>query len=513
MDIISTNTVIAAEKTASPIDDWEFIRLQDKKPGDIPEEYEAELTRGDVVDIFASIFGRGACGSADDTDNYSGPVEGETPTKSAEKYLNDKYTGVSGAQQLAAEFGLGDLCRPDTIIDGGEIQQPVYLHASSDSIFDDYTIVSYDAKLSKYSLLEHDIYARIEFSNTSFSPLYYYVDEKKLKRYLGNQAAYGDVYEWRGSVRDQAGNIVDNPAWVIKNGRVHFPGTWSGILVFKRLPIKYHYYTLTIRGTVDGEATRHYDARVSAKAAGLSAVHLDLSEEVKAEVTKGKCPWLDLDIGINGAGTEIVVECKNCDDDGDPEPEPEPESPPTCDSPITAEEYSEECCGGPLDGCLPPCRSITTTVTGPITGEEPDEYDGETTVITLMPEGGQPCGTLTQTWDGGGGSCCSDYYVLVLIVNNKLKFSGAADWEYFASVTNDNPVALVPAVKIKLKCGALTVKGWEEASGSTRFWQFKFLVYKGTELIKSVDESGPGFPEDDPLELREVYNDTIEILP
>lgn len=400
-EYLGASATIQYQEAEASVEDWEFLRLQDTKPGDVPDEYEAELTRGEVVEIFASIFGRGSCDQPDAPDAYTGPAAGETPEEAASEYLQGKYSGRDGAQQLAAEFGLGDLCAPETI-DGGDIVRQVYVHASSQWVFDDYNIVAPGSRLSAPRYKEHDIYSKIEFSNVSYAPLYYFVDLDKLNKYLRNPIAYGDIYEWRGSVTDQQGNVIDNPTWKIANGRVYFAGNWSGILIFKRLPIRYHLYDITISGYVDADATRHYTALVSAKAAGLSLVQMEIDEEETAEETKDHCPWLDFDYGDDGTGTAKKTTCGNCDDEDDQDGEPEEPTGQECDTPITAEEYNEECCGGPLVGCLPPCRSITTTVHGPISGEEPDEYCGKTSVVVLMPRDGKPCGRLTKTWETDG---------------------------------------------------------------------------------------------------------------
>lgn len=405
---LNGSVTIATDDAENTLEDWEFLRIQGEKPGDVPEEYEEELTRGEVVDIFASIFGRGSCYQPDAPDAYEGPEDGETPQESTTNYLLEKYPGRDGAQQLAAEFGTGGLCLPETI-DGGEIEEPVYVHASSEYVFDNYNIVAPGSKLSKVQYRAHDIYLKIEFSNVSYASIYYFVDTGKLSKYLSNKSRYGDIYEWRGIVKDQSGETVEKPTWTISNGRVYFPGNWSGILILKRLPIEYHYYNVIIQGTVDADATRHYVALISGKAPGLSIVQLEIEEEEKAEETKKKCPWLDFDYGLNATGTATEVTCGNCGEQ-EPEKEPEQDEGPepdesTCE-PITDEEYLSECCAGTDVTCKPVCREITTPVRGPIKGDPPSAYSGKTEIIVLMPDDNTPCGELTTTWTTSGG--CDD---------------------------------------------------------------------------------------------------------
>lgn len=406
--LVISGSVSVAQPIARGIEDWQFIRLQSTAPGDIPDEYELELTRGKVVEIFAKLFDKESCGRTNPANAYSGPVQGSYPQDSAAAYLLEKYSGSAGAQRLAAEFGLGDLCLPDTINDGGEIKRKVYLHASSDFVFENYSIVSHDSVLSKPSYNATDIYLRIEFANTSYVPIYYFIDTEKLRRYKIMFSA-DDLYDWRGSVRDSSGNKVDNPSFEIKNNRIFFPGNWSGIIVFKRLPIRYHLYTVTISGTLDGESTRHYDGRVSAVAPGLKVVDLDISEEETAEETKNNCPWLDFTFRQNSTGTGTTTSCGNClgGQTGGEEPSALKEKPEdsVCTGTITAEEYNEECCGGPLPGCIPQCREIETTIYGPVHLDESSEYCGTVSRIVLLPSNGAPCGKMVKTWTTSGGCC------------------------------------------------------------------------------------------------------------
>lgn len=413
MNLLSASIAVSVPGTSFLSEDWRFLRLQDNPPGDIPDEHEAELTRGELVDIFASIFDQPSCGKESAVGAYEGPHEGETPEQAAVDYISAKYPGRTGAQQLAAEFGLGDMCLPERI-DGGEITKQVYAHASGEDVFEDYDIVSYDADLDgKKRYVESDIYAKIEFSNASYAPIYYFVDQVKLDRYLISPSAYGKVWEWRGLVKDENGDTVENPSWLIRDGRIFFPGNWSGILVFKRLPIKYHLYDLVIEGTVDEDATRHYEARVSAKAPGLSIVHLDISEETRAEETKEKCPWLDFDFGIPPGGYSVTTSCNNCGSDDLPDDDKDDAGPGEfeqweCEDTITAEEWAEQCCVSPATGCMPSCLKVESVFNGPVGAEDDRGNEENVDVVVLMPDEGTPCGTITKTWSTTGGGCCDD---------------------------------------------------------------------------------------------------------
>lgn len=488
MTYLNSSTTIGAQETQQA-DSGAFLRIESEKPGDIPEEYEAELTQSELVDIFASIFGRGSCGATDATDAYTGPDVGELPEQSATDYLQQKYPGRDGAQQLAAEFGVGQACRPETL-DGGEIDKNIYIHASSQHIFQTYEIVSYDAELNEPRYVDTDIYLKIEFSNVSSAPIYYYVDQDRLAEYLSFLYDRSDVYEWRGAIKDEAGNTVKNPIWTYKNGAVHFPGNWSGILIFKRLPIHYHVYTLTITGTVDAEATRHYDARVSGKAPGLSIVHEDISEEFTADDTEANCPWLDLEKFLDPKSGKYQVKCGNCGDGGGTGgngelPDEPPKPPPECASPITAEQYNKECCGGPLQGCLPECREIETAVKGPVVAR-----GGIHGGIVLLPEDG-PCGTLTTTYASDGGNCCPiDAYVFIDRIDNQVQILRNGELYYDSGEIGYDPPDL--GIIVHIVKGGYTIKLLNSYESPAHIkWKFEI---DGEIIIETdfYEEDAPG---------------------
>ncbi len=276
--------------------------MSDKKPGETLNT--DRMTVGDAAAALAGIFGQGTCGEPDQAAAYRGEVEsGQLPEQGIESYLQTKYPGVGGAQELAAAFGIDSLC-PATMAPTGRVTLPVYVHASSQAVLDDYVLHSYDSAKSGPKIVHEDILVKFEFSNTPNLPIHYFVDSKKLASYLRSSSA---IYEWRGGVKNNRGEFIDPPPVNITGGQIHLPGYYSGILLIHRLPIIYHTWKITLGGVMLGGGQREYTGLVSAfsQAFGLDPVDQELGEAVAKDDPAAQCPATGVD-----SSTGSVVVCK-----------------------------------------------------------------------------------------------------------------------------------------------------------------------------------------------------------
>lgn len=286
----------------------QFLRLSDKKPG---EQVSGErLTVGQVADRVAEIFGKGTCKQPDKPDVYKVSADPTISLKQqAADYLSAKYHGSGGVAELAELFGVQDLC-PATLAPSGKKTLPVYVHASSDAVFEDYRLVSYGSASSGPKIIEEDIQIRFEFTRSAGLSIKYYIDYEKLDKYLESPLLYGEIFEWRGDPKNNRGERVDPPEVRISDGQVLLHGYYSGILVLRRLPIKYHKYMITIIGTALEDGKREYKGRVSAisSAFGLGPVDQQLGEAEAVQDKAADCP-LEEDNPLATDKTGAVVVC------------------------------------------------------------------------------------------------------------------------------------------------------------------------------------------------------------
>ena len=288
MTPLSANTTVSIQE-AVVSRDGQFLRLDDKKPGE--QSTGERMTVGQAADTIAGIFGKGTCKQPDQSDAYQPPTDPNTTiNQGAADYLSAKYPGSGGVAELAERFGVQDIC-PATMAPSGKKTLPVYVHASSDAVFEDYRLVSYGSAQSGPQIIEEDIQLRFEFTRSASLPIYYYIDYDKLYKYL----LYGNIFEWRGNPKDNRGNRVDPPPVRIQGGQVMLHGYYSGILIVRRLPIKYHKYMITITGTALGAGKREYKGRVSAisTAFGLGPVDQQLGETETVQDKAAECPIED----------------------------------------------------------------------------------------------------------------------------------------------------------------------------------------------------------------------------
>ena len=307
MTLLSANATVSVQE-AVVSSDGQFLRLDDKKPGE--QSTEERMTVGQAADTIAGIFGKGTCKRADKPDAYQPPTDPNTSlNQGAADYLSAKFPGSGGVAELAELFGVQDIC-PATLAPSGKKTLPVYVHASSDAVFEDYRLVSYGSAQSGPQIIEEDIELRFEFTRSASLPIYYYINYEQLDKYLDNPLRYGDIFEWRGNPKDNRGNRVDPPPVRIQGGQVMLHGYYSGILVVRRLPIKYHKYMITITGTALGAGKREYSGRVSAisTAFGLGPVDQQLGETETVQDAAAECP-LDDGNPLATDSTGAVVVC------------------------------------------------------------------------------------------------------------------------------------------------------------------------------------------------------------
>lgn len=304
--LTASTTISVQEVTVTS--DGEFLRLSDKKPGETISE--DRMTVGQAAETLSDIFGKGTCGQQDQADAYTAATDlGQSLNTAASNYLSAKYPGTVGVAELAEKFGIQSACVQNLSGTGKQIL-PVYVHASSDDIFDDYQLVSYGSASSGPQIVEEDIQIRFEFTRSASLPVYYWIDYEKLEKYLKYPLLYGTIFEWRGSPKDNRGERVDPPAVSIKGGQVLLHGYYSGILIVRRLPIKYHIWKITLTGTALGDGKREYKGRVSAisSAYGLGPVDQQVGESDAVQDKAAECP-LDDGNPIATDDTGAVVVC------------------------------------------------------------------------------------------------------------------------------------------------------------------------------------------------------------
>lgn len=460
MEVISSNTTVSVQE-AVVTSDGEFLRLSDKKPGEQPDT--ERMTVGQAAETISNIFGKGTCKQPDKPDAYTPSTDPNTSiVQGAADYLNTKYPGSSGVAELAKKFGVQNLC-PATMAPSGKKTLPVYVHASSNPVFEDYNLVSYGSQKSGPVIVEEDIQVRFEFTRSASLPIYYYINYKRLADYLRFQGAYGKIFEWRGNPKNNRGERVDPPSVRIQGGQVMLHGYYSGILIVRRLPIKYHRWEITITGTALGNGKREYKGRVSAisSAYGLGPVHQQVGESETVQDKAAECP---VDSGLPFADEDVdpdeiycYIEVRNkllqqCTGDylRDLPTEyrqvkcPDEDITPRWNSPmaldynpalpkyiykmgqyevpsysyegttrqITDAEYKEACCHAPVKtGCVPYCREIKSTYYGPVDIEGGrqkyiDQYPGKTVFVPVETESGI-CGTLTNKFVDPDSQCCA----------------------------------------------------------------------------------------------------------
>lgn len=304
---LSANTTVSVQE-AVVTRSGQFLRLSDKKPGERPDT--ERMTVGQAADIVAGVFGTGTCGNPDKSDGYQVPTDPNTSlNEGAANYLSAKFPGSGGVAELAEKFGVQNLC-PATMAPSGKKTLPVYVHASSDAVFDDYRLVSYGSANSGPVIIEEDIEVRFEFTRSASLPIYYYIDYEKLDKYLEFPELYGKIFEWRGNPKNNHGERVEPPAVRIQGGQVLLHGYYSGILVIRRLPIKYHRWMITVTGTALGDGKREYKGRVSAisSAYGLGPVDQQVGESETMQDKAADCPLED-DNPLATDSTGAVVVC------------------------------------------------------------------------------------------------------------------------------------------------------------------------------------------------------------
>ncbi len=283
---ISKQEVVAASQ-------GQFLRLSDEKPG---EKSDTErMTVGEAAEKLSGVFGKGTCGAADQPDAYQTSSDPNIPlNQGAADYLSAKYPGSAGIAELADKFGVPAIC-PATMTQAGPRTFPVYVHASSDAVFEDYRIVAYGSPLSGPQIIEEDIQLRFEFTRSASLPIRYYINYEKLDKYLEPPSLYSDMFEWRGRPKNNRGVRVDPPEVTIHGGQVLLHGYYSGILIVRRLPIKYHKYMLTVIGTALGDGRREYKGRVSAisSAYNLGPVDQQVGETEVVKDKSAECPIED----------------------------------------------------------------------------------------------------------------------------------------------------------------------------------------------------------------------------
>ena len=128
---------------------------------------------------------------------------------------------------------------------------------------------------------------------------------------------------------------------------------------------------------------------------------------------------------------------------------------------------------------------------GPIAGEDPDEYCGPTTVITLMPEGGEPCGRLTKTWTADSGKCCEMPRIVVDEVDNWLQVLADGEEIFFSENMQQNFTVFLP------KGADVTVNVYNFSTSSPQTWTVSYRYYIGEQVIDTVSEEGDT-PHDGP---------------
>ena len=307
MTYLSANTTVSVQE-AVVSGSGQFLRLSDKKPGERPAT--ERMTVGQAADIVAGVFGTGTCGNQDQSDAYQVPTDPNTSlNEGAANYLAAKFPGSGGVAELAEKFGVQNLC-PATLAPSGKKTLPVYVHASSDAVFEDYRLVSYGSANSGPVIIEEDIELRFEFTRSASLPIYYWIDEEKLKEYFKFPEFYGDIIEWRGNPKNNRGERVDPPAVRIQGGQVLLHGYYSGILIVRRLPIKYHRWMITVTGTALEDGKREYKGRVSAisSAYGLGPVDQQVGESETMQDKAAECPLED-DNPLATDSTGAVVVC------------------------------------------------------------------------------------------------------------------------------------------------------------------------------------------------------------
>ena len=309
MNYLTANTTVSVQEVTATSGDGQFLRLSEKKPGEVKET--DNLTVGQAAATLAGIFGKGTCGQQDAPDAYAAETEpGQSLNTAASDYLSAKYPGSGGVAELAEKFGIQNAC-VQSLSGTGKKTLPVYVHASSDAVFDDYRLVSYGSAQSGPQIVEEDIQIRFEFSRSAELPIYYWIDYEKLAKYIKYPMLYGKIFEWRGWPKDNRGERVDPPGVTIQGGKVLLHGYYSGILIIRRLPIKDHKYMITVIGTALAGGKREYKGRVSAisSAYGLGPVDQQIGETESVEDKAAECPLEDAN-PLATDSTGAVVVCK-----------------------------------------------------------------------------------------------------------------------------------------------------------------------------------------------------------
>ena len=515
---------------------------------ELPEQ--KQLTVADVATIIDDMHGVvDPCLNARDNNSYfATPLPGTSLREHQQQYLQSKYSSTSSLENLASQFGGSCLVKQ-----GRPIKLEIYAFWSNREIEDNYKLICPVGRVDNKRQVQSRFRLRIEVSNASAIDFSYFVLDRP------GFPSFKHL-EWiSGNVVDQYGRAktIASPRWD-RSGRLYWSENIRSGHIFAEFDTIYDQWTCTLQG-VWTEGKRDYNATVTAIWAG-SPVELSLEVPDAGAEESDPCSSLsnttaavDLSVQGNepaGSGDPEKKDCEQRIDyeiygrcSGDlidyyteyvPAPCEDGKNPPDkivisfaadpgydCGSACTAEGYEEICCRPPaVPGCVPTCLEYYSTNQGgllPPGGMDAlkKEYGDDVQVIWVYPEDGD-CGVHTDKLVLPNEDCCPDAYALVTYVDNKLTLSGAGvDWSW-EDITGDDNYTPPPELQyIPLRCGSLTLKGYNHGRGTDweHPWIFEVIIVVGGEVIYNSNEdpgaTGVSSPDVGVYEL--VYSKTIEI--
>lgn len=509
MSYLTDNTVISNTSGSAGGD---FLRISDKKPGD---------------DI--AVDGKSPAQTAKTLENI---FSGFSPLSAADilsqdalsDFLKGKYAGPEGLQRLADDVGVADLC-PSTMAPTGKRTVPVYVHASTSSIFENYDLVSYGSAKAGPTIIEDTVDKTFEFNNAAFISLGYNL------RSDGYSARFFGVTDQEGK------SIGGDPVYSVSAQGIHLHGNYSGTVKITGLQIVYHVWDITLAGIALGDGKRLYSGRASviSTAYRLGPYHQKIGGDVKDDAA-AQCPFDDTDFifGDPGQAAACFIQIQNevlgrCSGEllkpisytykSTPCPPgvvPQWNNPSTYNynpalpeyykileyvtsrtyeydggQALTAEEYNDICCDPPVKAsCIPPCRNIKSIFYGvDIDGGREKyikEYGGKTIFVPVGTKAG-PCGTLTDKFIDSGSACCLMPRIVFELVDNWVEILQDG-----AVILYSSNVPIVPFTVFLNKKTAVEINLYNWPFGPSP-WEIKYQYFVGENIVDTVSESGDDY--------------------